>query len=179
MAESMEEEMPEELIPLEEDLKCPVCREIFSDPVLLLCTHSFCRECLQKSVQYKKECPVCRDVFEESQAISNRALSNACETFLKYPHCRPTQGCVAEDTCKLHLKPLALYCEKDEEPVCVDCVLLHNTHRLWPVNEGTKICKVTRDHPFQSVLFHGSYSKTFLPNNLLFTSFTILMTSTG
>uniref|UniRef100_A0A671QLE1 RING-type domain-containing protein n=1 Tax=Sinocyclocheilus anshuiensis TaxID=1608454 RepID=A0A671QLE1_9TELE len=30
------------------ELSCPVCCEIFKDPVLLSCSHSFCQECLQQ-----------------------------------------------------------------------------------------------------------------------------------
>ncbi|KAI4874294.1 hypothetical protein NFI96_021926 [Prochilodus magdalenae] len=46
----------------EEDLSCPVCREIFRDPVLLSCSHSVCKSCLQKFWETKgsRECPVCR-----------------------------------------------------------------------------------------------------------------------
>lgn len=141
MADSADEEMPEEPLPLQEDLTCPVCRGIFQDPVLLPCTHSFCRECLQRSFQLNKKCPVCRDVFEQEQAISNRALSSACETFLKQSNWRSNWKRPSGDTCNLHLKPLALYCEKDEEPVCVDCVTLHNTHKLWSLREGAPMCK--------------------------------------
>ncbi|XP_075965174.1 tripartite motif containing 35-28 [Anarhichas minor] len=143
MADSMDEDMPEESLPLRQDLTCPVCQGIFKDPVLLPCTHSFCRECHQKSFQVNKKCPVCRKECEEGQAISNRALSSACESFLQ----QSNWGSIrkhpppAEDTCNLHLKPLVLYCEKDEEPLCVDCVTLHNTHTLWPLSEGAPMCK--------------------------------------
>ncbi|KAF3857707.1 hypothetical protein F7725_010908 [Dissostichus mawsoni] len=36
---------------LEKDLSCPVCHEIFKDPVILSCYHSFCRDCLQSCSQ--------------------------------------------------------------------------------------------------------------------------------
>lgn len=147
MAESMDEDMSEDQ-PLLQDLTCSVCRGIFRDPVLLPCTHSFCRECLQASLHYNRKCPLCREVFEEGHDISNRALSGACETFLKYSNLGLTQKRAGEDTCNLHMKPLVLYCEKDEEPVCVDCVSLHNTHKLWPLKEGAPICKVKCSHLF-------------------------------
>ncbi|KAA8591704.1 hypothetical protein FQN60_017078 [Etheostoma spectabile] len=74
-------------------------------------------------------------------AISNRALSSACESFLKQSNSRSNRKRPSEDTCNLHLKPLELYCEKDEEPVCVDCVTLHSTHKLLPLKDGAPQCK--------------------------------------
>ncbi|XP_070823542.1 tripartite motif containing 35-28 [Chaetodon trifascialis] len=151
MADSMDEDMPEQPLALQQDLTCPVCQGIFRDPVLLPCTHSFCRECLQRSLQYKRTCPLCRKAFEEGQDISNRALRDACDTFLKHPDLWPNQTRSSGDACNLHLKPLSLYCEKDEEPVCVDCVTLHNTHRLWSLQDGAPICK--RELSFKVQIF--------------------------
>ncbi|XP_056299731.1 tripartite motif containing 35-28 [Pseudoliparis swirei] len=137
----MDEDMPEEAMPLRQDLTCPVCQAVFQDPVLLPCSHSFCRECLQKSFQVNKNCPVCREVCEEGRVTSNRALSSACESFLRQSNWWANRKGPGELTCNLHLKPLQLYCEKDEEPVCVDCVTLHNTHTLWSLSEGAPMCK--------------------------------------
>ncbi|MEQ2158182.1 hypothetical protein GOODEAATRI_009649 [Goodea atripinnis] len=137
----MDEEMLDDSLPLRQDLTCPICQGIFKDPVLLPCSHSFCRECQKRSWQFIKTCPVCRVPFEEGQAISNRALSDASESFLRQANLRPVQNAPNEEVCNLHLKPLELYCEKDEEPVCVDCVSQHSTHRLWSLKDATGICK--------------------------------------
>ncbi|XP_068579374.1 nuclear factor 7, brain-like [Cebidichthys violaceus] len=47
---------------LEEDLCCPVCHEVFKDPVILSCSHSFCNVCLQSwwTERPTQECPVCK-----------------------------------------------------------------------------------------------------------------------
>uniref|UniRef100_A0A3B4B2A5 Uncharacterized protein n=1 Tax=Periophthalmus magnuspinnatus TaxID=409849 RepID=A0A3B4B2A5_9GOBI len=137
MDESMEDEASKVL---RQDLTCPVCQNIFSDPVLLPCTHSFCRECVQRSWKFNKKCPTCRNHFTEDQAITNRDLKNACETFVRQSNWRnPPQP--SEFVCNLHQKPLELYCEKDEEPVCVDCAILHSTHRLLSIKDGVPLCK--------------------------------------
>uniref|UniRef100_A0A667YGZ0 RING-type domain-containing protein n=1 Tax=Myripristis murdjan TaxID=586833 RepID=A0A667YGZ0_9TELE len=48
----------------EQNLSCPVCHEIFKDPVLLSCSHSFCRACLQSWWTEKaiKDCPFCKRI---------------------------------------------------------------------------------------------------------------------
>ncbi|XP_072250008.1 tripartite motif containing 35-28 [Leuresthes tenuis] len=141
MAENMDEDMSDEPLPYQQDLTCPVCQGIFQDPMLLPCSHSFCRECMKRSLQINKKCPMCREEFEEAQATSNLALRNTAETFLKQANRRTKHNLPSEETCNLHLKPLELFCEKDEEPVCVDCVTLHNTHKLWPLKEAAPTCK--------------------------------------
>ena len=47
---------------LEEDLCCPVCHDVFRDPVVLSCSHSFCKDCVKSWWKDKevKECPLCK-----------------------------------------------------------------------------------------------------------------------
>ncbi|XP_069560011.1 tripartite motif containing 35-28 [Brachyistius frenatus] len=141
MADGMDEDVSEGAVSLQQELTCPLCQGIFRDPVLLPCTHSFCRECLEESLKFGKTCGLCRKEFRQEHAIANRALSSACETFQKEMNRWPSQSRPTKEVCNIHLKPLELFCEKDEEPVCVDCVTLHSTHRLCSLRDGAPICK--------------------------------------
>ncbi|XP_066516605.1 E3 ubiquitin-protein ligase TRIM35-like isoform X2 [Hoplias malabaricus] len=69
---------------LEDDLSCPVCCEVYQDPQLLPCGHSFCRRCLDRhwSGKSTRTCAVCRQVSEQ-RPVSNLSLRNACESFLR------------------------------------------------------------------------------------------------
>uniref|UniRef100_A0A3P9D2C9 Tripartite motif containing 35-12 n=1 Tax=Maylandia zebra TaxID=106582 RepID=A0A3P9D2C9_9CICH len=67
----------------EEALCCPVCQEVFRDPVLLSCSHSFCKDCLKRWWREKgeRECPVCKEISSKKHPPLNRALKNLlCET---------------------------------------------------------------------------------------------------
>ncbi|XP_056142668.1 tripartite motif containing 35-28 [Lampris incognitus] len=145
MAECLDVEMSEASFPLEGDLTCPICRGIFRDPVLLPCSHSFCRECVDRSRQHTRKCPVCRAPCEAEQLIANRALGDACESFVKEKSWRPQPKPLDEDHCQIHRLPLQLYCVKDEHPVCVECVLMHPGHELLPLIKGTTYCKKELD----------------------------------
>ena len=51
------------------DLKCGICLELFQDPRSLPCLHTFCRECIQRSLNeenHSLKCPVCRAKHELS-----------------------------------------------------------------------------------------------------------------
>ena len=42
-----------------EELRCPICLELVSDPVQTSCGHLFCGECIEDI----KQCPVDRETF--------------------------------------------------------------------------------------------------------------------
>ncbi|EAL61280.1 hypothetical protein DDB_G0292312 [Dictyostelium discoideum AX4] len=42
------------------DYNCWVCFELFTEPVTLYCSHSFCKECIEKSYHIEQLCPFCR-----------------------------------------------------------------------------------------------------------------------
>ncbi|XP_078135940.1 E3 ubiquitin-protein ligase TRIM35-like [Sander vitreus] len=125
---------------LEEDFCCPTCHDIFKDPVLLSCSHSFCKACLQSwwSKKQSRECPLCRTVSQCGDPPRNLALRNLCEAFLR----EKGQGASSEPVtlCRLHSEKLKLFCLDHQQPVCVVCrdAKIHTDHRFKPIDEAAQ-----------------------------------------
>ncbi|XP_029484755.2 nuclear factor 7, brain-like [Oncorhynchus nerka] len=119
---------------LEEHLSCPVCCDIFRNPVVLKCSHSFCEECLQK---YWKEmgnplCPACRaECSSEEQGLS-LALKSLCDSLQKGGEK------IRSDTCRLHGEKMKIFCFDDKQPICVVCYTSkkHKGHNCYPIEEA-------------------------------------------
>ncbi|XP_050962620.1 E3 ubiquitin-protein ligase TRIM39 [Labeo rohita] len=120
-----------------EELSCPVCQEIFKAAVILSCSHSFCKECLQQFWRIKEtqECPVCRRRSSKDHPPFNLALQNLCESFLKERNERRSSG--SEEICSLHSEKLKLFCLEDKQPVCLVCRDSHEhiNHTFRPISE--------------------------------------------
>ncbi|XP_051269925.1 E3 ubiquitin-protein ligase TRIM35-like [Dicentrarchus labrax] len=126
----------------ENNLSCPVCQDIFRDPVVLSCSHSFCKDCLQTWWREKptQDCPICKRRSSRSDPPCNLALKNLCEAFLLERDQRASAG--SEAVCSLHSEKLKLFCLDHQQPVCLVCrdSRMHNNHRFRPIHE------FARDH---------------------------------
>ena len=58
---------------IKEILRCPICYEIFNDPVNLKnCLHLFCKKCIEDyNRKIKKECIICRHPIETRRLMKN------------------------------------------------------------------------------------------------------------
>ncbi|KAG2456050.1 TRI65 protein, partial [Polypterus senegalus] len=67
---------------LQDELTCAICLNIYKDPVVIPCQHSFCYECIkeywiQKSYDCSCDCPQCRMKFETQPSLEkNFTLCN-------------------------------------------------------------------------------------------------------
>ncbi|KAI4796081.1 hypothetical protein KUCAC02_029465 [Chaenocephalus aceratus] len=122
---------------LEEDLCCTVCHDTFRDPVVLSCSHSFCKACLKSWFREKptRECPVCQRRSSRGEPPCNLALKNLCESFLQERGQRPPEA-----LCSLHSEKLKLFCLDHQQPVCVVCrdSEKHSDHRFRPIDEAAR-----------------------------------------
>ena len=55
-----------------DDLQCPICIEMVTEPIRLRCNHLLCRECFEKLVELSsRKCPKCRKWIGGTRQISN------------------------------------------------------------------------------------------------------------
>ncbi|XP_042258025.1 E3 ubiquitin-protein ligase TRIM35-like [Thunnus maccoyii] len=126
----------------EEDFCCPICHDIFKNPVVLSCSHSFCKDCLQRwwTEKLVHECPVCKRRSSKSEPPSNLVLKNLCETFLQQLSLQEKAPAESEALCSLHSEKLKLFCLDHQQPVCVVCrdSKIHTNHRFSPIDEAAQ-----------------------------------------
>ncbi|XP_073331537.1 E3 ubiquitin-protein ligase TRIM39-like [Pagrus major] len=118
---------------------CPICQDIFKDPVLLSCSHSFCKVCLGNWWAEKliRECPVCKRRSSKSDPPRNLALKDLCEAFVQDLSLASAR---CEAFCSLHSETLKLFCLDHQQPVCVICrdSKTHIKHRFRPIDEAAQ-----------------------------------------
>ena len=148
---------------LEEQLKCAICLDTYTDPKLLQCFHVYCRECLVKLVvqdeqgQLAISCPTCR----QATLVPGTGVTGLQSAFrvnelleiwndlkrLKNPEIplKEANGDLTllrsprriTPSCFVHKEhTLTLYCEKCEEVICVQCTVhTHKAHDYHMIGE--------------------------------------------
>uniref|UniRef100_UPI0037E7796D E3 ubiquitin-protein ligase TRIM35-like n=1 Tax=Semicossyphus pulcher TaxID=241346 RepID=UPI0037E7796D len=127
----------------EVDLSCPICYDIFKDPVVLKCSHSFCSPCLQQywTAGRSRDCPLCRNQSMDDP-VPSLTLKNLCEAYVQESEGTEDTGgelyCDPGEMCLLHGEKLKLFCLLDKEPICVVCHTSkrHKQHDCCPVSEA-------------------------------------------
>uniref|UniRef100_A0A8C7HDS3 Nuclear factor 7, brain-like n=1 Tax=Oncorhynchus kisutch TaxID=8019 RepID=A0A8C7HDS3_ONCKI len=129
----------------EEDFSCTVCLDIFKDPVMLSCSHSFCQACLKECWKDKesRECPVCRRRSSKDHPHTNLSLKNLCEALRERRQTDPTTG--SKVFCSQH-KPICLVCQVSRKHEDHDCIPVDEQEKLKIFNKVKQTCDQTAVH---------------------------------
>ncbi|XP_053362460.1 LON peptidase N-terminal domain and RING finger protein 1 isoform X2 [Clarias gariepinus] len=62
----MQMRVDKEMSPLTvSDFECPLCIRLFYDPVTTPCGHTFCKNCIERSLDHNLRCPLCKQALQE------------------------------------------------------------------------------------------------------------------
>lgn len=75
-----------QLGPVEQALRCQVCKDFFDTPMITSCSHTFCSLCIRRCLTTDGRCPACRT---QDQAIKLRANSTVQELVDAFKVARP------------------------------------------------------------------------------------------
>ncbi|KAM5223478.1 tripartite motif-containing protein 5-like isoform 2-T2 [Hipposideros larvatus] len=130
------------LLNILEELTCPICLKLLTDPLSLDCGHSFCQACItadnKESVigqEGESSCPVCGATYQPGDLRPNQFVANIVERFREVK-VSPEKG-QKRDLCVQHGEKLQLFCKEDGKVICWLCERSqeHRGHHTFLVEE--------------------------------------------
>jgi len=133
---------------LDDITECPICTEVYTDPRVLPCVHTYCRKCLETYCKDKQPgdelaCPLCRkEVTLPSNGVSDLPKNFFVGKFLQMKELSsvesktsPCEACSGDEESKYEAQNVAsVYCVECQLKLCEKC------------ERGHKAIKATRSH---------------------------------
>ena len=151
---------------VEDELNCPVCFGIYTNPKLLQCSHVCCENCLVQLVvrdqlwgQLILTCPICRhDTPVPANGVAGLQPAVHINHFLDIVQEHKIAAATPKVCCPEHVgKELEYFCPTCAVPVCVKCALKggkHYNHDCSGFNEVFKDNKLEMTASLQPMEKH-------------------------
>ncbi|KAL7875503.1 hypothetical protein AOLI_G00104660 [Acnodon oligacanthus] len=129
----------------EDQLRCSICLDVFTDPVSTPCGHNFCRVCLKDywDSSSRCQCPVCKEEFSRRPELRvNTFISGLAAQFKKSVQVKFSRA--PEKRPSKPTKVLCNYCTGEQlEAVksCLDCGVSYCETHLTPHETAVKLKK--------------------------------------
>lgn len=130
---------------LQVEASCSVCLEYLKEPVIIECGHNFCKACITRwweDLERDFPCPVCRKTSRYRSLRPNRQLGSMVEIAKQLQAVK--RKIRDESLCSQHHEALSLFCNEDQEAVCLICAIshTHRAHTVVPLDDATQEYKV-------------------------------------
>lgn len=123
---------------LEEQIKCPICLEVYDQPKSLKCQHAFCKDCIKSIPAERKggkrviRCPSCRRSTtypkDGPEALPPSFHTNTLLELYRQSSTVTEPAPSPSDKCSQHDRLLEMYCDKCDTLVCAKCVVCDHRH---------------------------------------------------
>ncbi|XP_005380150.1 PREDICTED: tripartite motif-containing protein 5-like isoform X2 [Chinchilla lanigera] len=125
---------------VKEEVTCPICLELMTEPVSTDCGHTFCKLCITSNYESTKHeqgvgnCPVCRVTYHIENLRPSRHVANIVERL------REVTLTPQADQCDLHGEKLVLFCWQDGKVLCWLCERsqVHRGHHTLLMEEAAQ-----------------------------------------
>ena len=130
------------VVSLQEEVMCPICLELLTEPLSLDCGHSFCQACITANNMVSmndpdedRRCPVCRISYEPGNLRPNRHVANIVQRLREVKLSPEVEQ--ERHLCLRHGEKLMLFCEEDREVICWLCERSqeHHGHHTFLMEE--------------------------------------------
>ena len=128
---------------IEKEIKCPICEKVFTHPKTTPCLHTFCKECLETTIETARaspdcaRCPLCRQVLQQRSLTgypNDFRVNRLIEIFNNHVKAKkvtvasaassginPFHGC---GKCEENV-PVVSWCAECQVLLCNDCKEIH------------------------------------------------------
>lgn len=69
------------LASIEQGLRCQVCKDFFTTPMITSCAHTFCSLCIRRYLSQEGRCPACRESDQEMKLRPNWTVEDLVSNF--------------------------------------------------------------------------------------------------
>ncbi|XP_074257123.1 E3 ubiquitin-protein ligase TRIM34 [Saimiri boliviensis] len=135
------------LLNLQEEVTCPICLKLLTEPLSLGCGHSLCQACITvnnkeavTSPGGKNSCPVCGISYSFENLQVNQHLVSIVERLREV---KLSQDNGKKDLCDRHGEKLLLFCKEDRKVICWLCERSqeHRGHHTFLMEEVVQECQ--------------------------------------
>ena len=130
---------------IEEEITCSICGDLFTDPKTMPCLHTFCKRCIEKSIESNKKmasvicCPLCRTPLPQDDITSlptNFTINRLVEIFGNQKevgrHLELTK--IMCSNCEDDL-PAFTWCIQCENGLCEQCNDAHQRMKVFKLHK--------------------------------------------
>ncbi|OWF51060.1 transcription intermediary factor 1-alpha-like [Mizuhopecten yessoensis] len=155
---------------MEGELTCGICLEFFDNPLMLPCSHNFCKKCLEGIINARQgyrlrrgpgvniDCPLCQRHWSLDNGLEglpgNLTLDNIISHYKSkgaVPYSEASWNSdldITEVICKMHDEPMIFYCLTCDSAVCKECACCiekgsKTSHRCTQIKEHASNLQAT------------------------------------